>query len=428
MADSTPLVTVLPGPPAFDIDGPAYPPPETLNIPRHLKYWLRCTKTCLPEDYTPTDTNRMTLGCFSISALDLLGNLQTETTKEERNGWIDWLYMNQLPGGGFRGGPATNFAVLGSQQEYEGSKYDPVNLPACYFAIATLVAMGDDLERLDRRGLLQVLNRLQREDGSFGECLLKENGQDKVTAGGDMRFVYMASAVRWFLRGQEGLGCPEVPDFDVEKLVGYIKSAQGYDGGISDRELGESHAGMTYCAVAALSLLGRLEDGISNHEDLVRWLVQRQVPFEERHVMDDEEWADILATGTDAEKAAGIEIKLGADGKPIWAGFHGRCNKKADTCYSFWIGGTLSILKKLHLMDLSANRRFLLEKTRHIIGGFMKLPEDGGKPDILHSFLGLAALALMREEGLNSLDPALCISMQAKERLMELDWWKNGTL
>lgn len=137
---------------------------------------------------------------------------------------------------------------------------------------------------------------------------------------------------------------------------------------------------MTYCAVAALSLLGRLEDGISNHEDLVRWLVQRQVPFEERHIMDDEEWADILATGTDAEKAAGIEIKLGADGKPIWAGFHGRCNKKADTCYSFWIGGALSILKKLHLMDLSANRRFLLEKTRHIIGGFMKLPEDGGKP------------------------------------------------
>lgn len=162
--------------------------------------------------------------------------------------------------------------------------------------------------------------------------------------------------------------------------------------------------------------------------------------------MDDEEWADILATGTEAEKAAGVEINLGPDGKPIWGGFHGRCNKKADTCYSFWIGGTLSILKKLHLMDLNANRRFLLEKTRHIIGGFMKLPEDGGKPgrlflslggfggimliliDILHSFLGLAALALMREEGLNRLDPALCISMQAKERLMALDWWKNGAL
>jgi geranylgeranyl transferase type-1 subunit beta len=44
----------------------------------------------------------------------------------------------------------------------------------------------------------------------------------------------------------------------------------------------------------------------------------------------------------------------------------------------------------------------------------------------LHSFLGLAALALMREEGVNRLDAALCISMQAKERLMALEWWAAG--
>jgi geranylgeranyl transferase type-1 subunit beta len=44
----------------------------------------------------------------------------------------------------------------------------------------------------------------------------------------------------------------------------------------------------------------------------------------------------------------------------------------------------------------------------------------------MHSFLGLAALALVREEGLNRLDAMLCISMQAKERLMEMDWWKNA--
>lgn len=44
----------------------------------------------------------------------------------------------------------------------------------------------------------------------------------------------------------------------------------------------------------------------------------------------------------------------------------------------------------------------------------------------MHSFLGLAALALMEEEGLNRIDASLCISMHAKERLMELDWWKNA--
>ena len=31
-----------------------------------------------------------------------------------------------------------------------------------------------------------------------------------------------------------------------------------------------------------------------------------------------------------------------------WAGFNGRCNKVADTCYSFWVGGTLAV-RTLHL-------------------------------------------------------------------------------
>ena len=39
--------------------------------------------------------------------------------------------------------------------------------------------------------------------------------------------------------------------------------------------------------------------------------------------------------------------------------------------------------------------------------------------------MGLAALALMREEGLNRLDAALCMSFQAKERLMGLEWWSK---
>lgn len=28
-----------------------------------------------------------------------------------------------------------------------------------------------------------------------------------------------------------------------------------------------------------------------------------------------------------------------------WAGFNGRCNKVADTCYSWWVGGSLAVSK-----------------------------------------------------------------------------------
>ena len=27
-----------------------------------------------------------------------------------------------------------------------------------------------------------------------------------------------------------------------------------------------------------------------------------------------------------------------------WTGFNGRCNKIADTCYAFWVGGALAVL------------------------------------------------------------------------------------
>lgn len=40
----------------------------------------------------------------------------------------------------------------------------------------------------------------------------------------------------------------------------------------------------------------------------------------------------------------------------------------------------VQMLKKLYLIDINANRRFLLEKTKHIVGGFMKLPQPGGSP------------------------------------------------
>jgi geranylgeranyl transferase type-1 subunit beta len=168
---------------------------------------------------------------------------------------------------------------------------------------------------------------------------------------------------------------------------------------------------MTYCAIAALSLLGHLnESGIESVEALTRWLVSRQVPFEKKDELGEEEREEALETGTEEEKLeiskVLSKVELGTDGRPVWGGFNGRCNKLADTCYSFWVGASLDVsafvlicvlkftdmnwwgtkmLKKLSLIDINANRRFLLEKTRHVIGGFSKLPEPGAIPGKLLS-------------------------------------------
>ncbi len=67
------------------------------------------------------------------------------------------------------------------------------------------------------------------------------------------------------------------------------------------------------------------------------------------------------------------------------------------------------------LMDKDGTRRWLCKKTQHMIGGFGKAP--GHPPDIYHSYMGLAALAVMPTEGIKPLDAALCVSQEAKDKI-----------
>lgn len=94
--------------------------------------------------------------------------------------------------------------------------------------------------------------------------------------------------------------------------------------------------GYTYCALGALSLLGRLhpthEPGrVQSPEKFVRWLVQRQMPY-----LEEEE-------GEDGAAPSELRKPHTSDASPLVGGFHGRCNKKLDTCYSFWVGGGLDV-------------------------------------------------------------------------------------
>ena len=72
------------------------------------------------------------------------------------------------------------------------------------------------------------------------------------------------------------------------------------------------------------------------------------------------------------------------------------------------------MLGQLNLIDTKGCREYLLRRTQHIIGGFGKV--SGDPPDIYHSYLGLAALAITGEDGLAYFDPALCMSAHAAAR------------
>ena len=143
-----------------------------------------------------------------------------------------------------------------------------------------------------------------------------------------------------------------------------------------------STGGSTYCGIGALSLLGKLpipsrgfftpqrelqdKCGINDEvlQDIVRYLVYRQVRSE-----NEEDSTDLPLKRANSQKAQHMHppilcekapslaflttdaippISTAAEaraspGESACAGFNGRCNKVADTCYSWWVGGSLGV-------------------------------------------------------------------------------------
>ncbi|KAI1496824.1 terpenoid cyclases/protein prenyltransferase alpha-alpha toroid [Biscogniauxia marginata] len=392
-----------------------------LDTARHIRYWQRCFRSLLPHHYTSNDSIRLTLGYFILAALDLLSASESVplTSPADRARLRAWVLSLQHSHGGFCGSPhhvlPRRYTTRFDFDKEEEVARDPanVNIAATLFALLSLgvLAEGDGsaaFEGVDRVLTLRWLRKLQREDGSFGE-VITEDGY--VGGGRDMRYCYIAATIRWALGGAEGYGAE---DFDVEALVGYIRRGQTFDGGLSESSTHESHSGYAYCGVAALALLDLanpdpsarpdhyVRTGIPSIPSLIHFLANRQFAYagendedSSNHPLPD---LSVLSASDDLSQST--------------TGFNGRINKVADTCYAWWVSGTLSLLGQRELIDRAPARSFILEKTQHLIGGFAKHP--GGPPDIYHAYMGLAALATLGgedgEEGLKKFDPRICAS------------------
>jgi len=234
------------------------------------------------------------------------------------------------------------------------------HLAMTYTALAVLRMCGDDYSRVAKSAITKAIKSLQLSDGSFSSV-----------AGGsenDMRFVYCATAVSFMINDFSGI--------NQQKAVEYIVQSQSYDNGIAQGPGQESHGGSTYCAVAALSLMGKL-DALPHRDGLIRWCVERQS-----------------------------------------SGFQGRINKDADTCYSFWIGASLAILGAYSLVDFRVIKGFTLSCEQDH-GGFSKTPDQ--HPDPLHTYLSLCGLSIGGEPNLKKINCALGFSEDAAK------WFSTAT-
>ena len=118
----------------------------------------------------------------------------------------------------------------------------------------------------------------------------------------------------------------------TQQLVwhGYEKSHQLYWKYVLCNEFAQgaglkSHGGSTFCGIASLCLMGKLEEVFSEKElnRIKRWCIMRQQN-----------------------------------------GYHGRPNKPVDTCYSFWVGATLKVREIIKMRNFYS----LLIKT--VLKGF----------------------------------------------------------
>ncbi|XXG93778.1 geranylgeranyl transferase type-1 subunit beta [Hypoxylon texense] len=408
-----------------------------LDTARHIRYWQRCFRSLLPHHYVSNDSIRLTLGFFIIAALDLLSSPSSYSeppsdplkasliTPDDRKRLRAWVLSLQHPQGGFCGSPhhvlPAEYATKWDAINKVESARDPANanIAATYFALLLLGILADDdgsnaFVGVHRVETLQWLKKLQRDDGSFGE-IIDEDGY--VGGGRDMRYCYLAATIRWALGGPEA-----GEDYDVDALVAHIRRGQTFDGGVAESSTHESHAGYAYCAVAALSLLDLanpdaatqpnhyLHAGIPSVSSLIHFLACRQFDY-------------LDPSPDEPERSSNHALPdlstLALSDTPKTVGFNGRLNKVADTCYTWWVCGTLAMLGEGRVVDRDPARKFMLEKTQHLIGGFAKHP--GGPPDVYHAYLGLAALATMagesKEAGLGRFDPRLCVSREASERI-----------
>ncbi|CAB9506838.1 transferase type-1 subunit beta [Seminavis robusta] len=317
---------------------------------RHIKYFSQHLLQ-LPFPYSSLDTNRLTLVHFAAHALDMLGVWDDDALIAKlglhKQNIIDWIYNLQVVTGapeqaGFTGGNFLGVSYGSADQELPNNASVVLaenyhgHIAMTYTALATLAMLGDDFSRVQKEKILRALQSLQRDDGSF-KCI-------PLGSECDTRFLFCACAISHMLNDWSAV--------NKDSAMEFVRNCRSFDGAIALIPGQEGHGGSTFCGVASLVLMNKLDEVIDDdwRKELTRWCVTRQI-----------------------------------------GGMQGRPNKVEDTCYSYWIGGTLRLLGQdsFALLDHPPLRKFVFS-CQSPLGGFSKA--KNAFPDMLHSFYSMSYL------------------------------------
>ena len=312
------------------------PPPSapTLVLRRetHVQYLLRSFEL-LPAGYSSLDSSRPWLVYWAVQSLSVMGHNIPTALALRCVRFLQRCWVRDT--GGFAGGPA--------QDAHIAPTYAAVN---ALCILASIDGVGEEaaLGWMDRRLMQSFLLRMKQRDGSFSVC---SDGEC------DTRGVYTAIAVASLL----GILSPQL----TAGTVDYLVACQTYEGGMGGEPGNEAHGGYTFCAVAALLMLGAANR--VRLERVRQWAVRRQMRRE--------------------------------------GGFCGRTNKLVDGCYSWWVGALFPLLHLAHssqqslavgAIDAVGLQRYVLLCGQSGVGGLRDKPGKG--PDLYHTCYCLSGLSV----------------------------------
>jgi protein farnesyltransferase subunit beta len=262
-------VTSAAGPRAFDSLGR-----PVLLRERHIGYLTRCLGG-LPGAFTSLDASRVWMIYWILHSLDLLNVAHTPEVAALFPSIVDFMRRCQAPSGGFGGGP--------QQMPHAASTYA---------AVLSLLIVGtpEAYAAIDRASLHSFYRALKAKGHGGGFAV--QTGQGET----DVRGTYTVLAIADLV----GVLTPDLR----EGAADFLLACQTHEGGFGAEPGNEAHGGYTFCALAALSILG--EEWRADAHALARWLCARQMAAE--------------------------------------GGFNGRANKLVDGCYSFWQGSCFALL------------------------------------------------------------------------------------
>ncbi|XP_076066435.1 geranylgeranyl transferase type-2 subunit beta isoform X2 [Oratosquilla oratoria] len=377
--------------------------PKSLLFEKHAEYIVGYSKKKNDFEYTMTEHFRMSGIYWGITAIDLLGQLDSMDSGEI----IAFIKSCQ---------DTTSGGVAPSLN------HDPHILYT--LSAVQILTILDSLDTLDIEGIVKYIASLQKSDGSFAGDKWGEV---------DTRFSFCAVACLALLKRLDAI--------NVDKAIEFVMCCQNVDGGFGTRPGSESHAGQIYCCVGLLSITGRLH--LVNADLLGWWLCERQLPSGGLNGRPEKlpdvcySWW-VLASLTMLGRLHWInadKMKTFIFATQIQQAFGDKAMGTTDKA-------VVQLLQRCHTLVESEARsgrpstsrneiitnqlRTLIMQDHQIIireladedpetGGFTDRPGD--VVDLYHTLFGLAGLSLLGEESLKMINPVFCMPQYTLDRI-----------